>query len=90
MNWPLAKGLTSLLLADFHYDITIKWPVKYLHNCDVRIELLKKSPQREQHVMGAFNNVAASLAASLDGSTSIERISRKARLAKMASNAKVF
>ena len=39
---------------------------------------------------GAFNNVAASLAASLDSSSSIERISRKARLAKMASVAKVF
>ena len=39
---------------------------------------------------GAFNNVAASLAASLDSSSSIERISRKARLAKMTSVAKVF
>ena len=39
--------------------------------------------------LGAFNNVAASLAASLDSSSSIERISRKARLAKMASVAKV-
>ena len=39
---------------------------------------------------GAFNNVAASLAASLDRSSSIERILRKARLAKMASVAKVF
>ena len=41
-------------------------------------------------VWGAFNNEAASLAASLDSSSSIERISRKARLAKMASVAKVF
>ena len=39
---------------------------------------------------GAFNNVAASLAASLDRSSSIERISMKARLAKMASVTKVF
>ena len=39
---------------------------------------------------GAFNNLAASLAASLDSSSSIERISRKARLAKMESVAKVF
>ena len=41
-------------------------------------------------IRGAFNNVAASLAASLYSSSSIERISRKARLAKMASVAKVF
>ena len=41
---------------------------------------------------GAFNNVAASLAASIhvDRSSSIEQNSQKARLAKMASVAKVF
>ena len=39
---------------------------------------------------GAFNNVAASLAASLDSSSSNERFSRKARLAEMAPVAKVF
>ena len=44
----------------------------------------------EEFIRGAFNNVAASLAASLDRSSSIERISRKAKLAKMASVTKVF
>ena len=39
---------------------------------------------------GAFNNVAASLAASLDRYSSIERISRKARVAKIAPVAKAF
>ena len=44
----------------------------------------------KQYTKGVCNNVAASLAASLDSSSSTERFSRKARLAKMAPVAKVF